>query len=263
MFDLTRPWLLALVPFLLAWWMWRFGKMTEAIPQFLPTGSDEQTTDEQARRGFPLPHPRTLRLMTLTILVLALTGPRTQRVQALDPEEGLALVVALDLSGSMGLGIPGGSSRLEVAIEEITRFVQSRRHDRIGLVTFSEEAITRVPPTTDHSHLLNVLQSLEQGSADEGTALGVGLGLAAHAPFNVPTPSRMVLLLTDGALEVPSPAQGWFGADRVLSVVRENRHRPAREIIDELLDAIHGFARDEPLLDDVTVVVVKVEASGR
>ena len=65
-------------------------------------------------------------------------------------------------------------------------------------MTFAEEAITRVPPTTDHSHLLNVLQSLEQGSADEGTALGVGLGLAAHATLNVPNPSRVVLLLTDG-----------------------------------------------------------------
>jgi PAS domain S-box-containing protein len=70
----------------------------------------------------------------------------------------------------------------------------------------------------------------------------------------------LVLLLTDGVLDVRSPSEDWFGAERALSVVRDNRHRSAREIINRLLDAIRAFARNESLVDDVTVVVAKVEA---
>jgi sigma-B regulation protein RsbU (phosphoserine phosphatase) len=100
----------------------------------------------------------------------------------------------------------------------------------------------------------------------KSTALPLATLPATRFPTVGPLPLEegdLVLLLTDGVLEVPSPEHGYFGADRVLSVVRENRHRSAREIIDKLLAAIHDFARDKPLADDVTVVVVKVEANGQ
>jgi Ca-activated chloride channel family protein len=89
-------------------------------------------------------------------------------------------------------------SRLDEARDELTRFIRARPHDRIGLVTFGEEALTRVPPTTDHEHLLKVLETIEVVDADEGTALGMGLGLAAHAALQIDVPSRVVILLTDG-----------------------------------------------------------------
>jgi Ca-activated chloride channel family protein len=85
-----------------------------------------------------------------------------------------------------------------MAREEVGRFIRARSQDRIGLVTFGEQALTRVPPTADHDHLLDVLDGLEVGSRDEGTALGIGLGLAAHGTLNVPSPTRIVLVLTDG-----------------------------------------------------------------
>jgi PAS domain S-box-containing protein len=99
----------------------------------------------------------------------------------------------------------------------------------------------------------------------ESTSLPLAALPTTRFPTVGPLPLEegdLVLLLTDGVLEVPSHTQGPFGADRVLSVVRENRHRSAREIIDQLLKAIHDFAQDKPLFDDVTMVVVKVAKNG-
>jgi Ca-activated chloride channel family protein len=108
------------------------------------------------------------------------------------------MVLALDLSGSMGQEEAGGGTRLGKAKAEITRFVDSRPNDVIGLVTFGEQALTRVPPTTDHRHLLQVIQNLEVASSDEGTALGMGVGLASFTVKEVPLPSRVVVVLSDG-----------------------------------------------------------------
>jgi Ca-activated chloride channel family protein len=193
MFEFSRPLTLALIPTLFIWWAWRFGNRTEAV--------NFRLSGEAGRVGLLShlpPSYRTLRLLTMTVLILALAGPQVREVRTLAPEEGLALVVALDLSGSMGMTLPGGGSRLDGARDELTRFVRARPHDRIGLVTFGEDALTRVPPTTDHEHMLGVLETVRVTDADEGTAIGMGLGLAAHAVLQVPNPSRVVLLMTDG-----------------------------------------------------------------
>jgi PAS domain S-box-containing protein len=100
----------------------------------------------------------------------------------------------------------------------------------------------------------------------KSTALPLGVHSEADFPTAEPVSldeGDVVLMMTDGVVEVPSPAEGLFGTDRALTVVRDNRHRPAREIIESLHRAIHDFAGDQKPTDDVTVVVVKVETNGR
>ena len=134
----------------------------------------------------------------LALLVVLLSGPRTRKAVPPPPHEGLAMVVALDVSGSMALDGGEEGSRLDMAKSEVSRFIEARPFDHIGLVTFGDGAVTRVPPTTRHDHLLEVLSDVRVESRDEGTALGMGLGLAAYSALEVPSPSRVVLLLTDG-----------------------------------------------------------------
>jgi sigma-B regulation protein RsbU (phosphoserine phosphatase) len=69
----------------------------------------------------------------------------------------------------------------------------------------------------------------------------------------------IVVLATDGILEARSPENVLFGADRMLEVVRAHRHQKASEIIEALRQAVRDFTRREELLDDVTLVVIKVE----
>ena len=81
---------------------------------------------------------------------------------------------------------------------------------------------------------------------------------------NVPTPvtitlepGQLLLLLTDGVSEAAAPSGEEFGRDRAVAVVREQRARPAAEIIGALNDAVRAFSQDQPQGDDITMVVVK------
>ena len=49
-----------------------------------------------------------------------------------------------------------------------------------------------------------------------------------------------------------------FGVDRMVKAVFDNRHKPAREIVDLLLKAARKFAGTNPQRDDMTAVIVKV-----
>ena len=68
----------------------------------------------------------------------------------------------------------------------------------------------------------------------------------------------LVLLLTDGVEETMAPDESFFGTERTLNVVRQNREKPAREILDALYRAVRDFAHHAPQLDDVTAIVIKV-----
>jgi len=68
----------------------------------------------------------------------------------------------------------------------------------------------------------------------------------------------IVLLLTDGVEETMAPDESFFGTERTLNVVRQNRDKPAREILDALYRAVRDFAHNAPQLDDVTAIVIKV-----
>ena len=76
-------------------------------------------------------------------------------------------------------------------------------------------------------------------------------------------PGQLVLFLTDGVAETVSPQDELFGLERTLDVVRANRHRPAAEIVEALYHSARTFAQEAPQQDDITAVVLKVEAQPR
>ncbi len=88
--------------------------------------------------------------------------------------------------------------------------------------------------------------------------LGLSIGLDFAAPEQVILrPGDLVLFMSDGVLEAESPEGGEFGVERALECVRENRKRPAIEIVDELCNAVHRFHQGEEQEDDITAVVIK------
>ena len=70
-------------------------------------------------------------------------------------------------------------------------------------------------------------------------------------------PGDVLLLLTDGLVEAESPDRQRFGVGRTLEVIQEHREQPAEEIIAALRTALDAFCGDQPIQDDVTVVVAK------
>ena len=113
--------------------------------------------------------------------------------------QGVDIVVALDVSGSMAAEDFQPRNRLEVAKQVVADFVRRRSRDRVGLIVFSGKSLTQVPPTTDAAILLHQLENVELGMLPDGTAIGSGLATALTRLRRSKAKSRIVVLVTDGA----------------------------------------------------------------
>jgi len=139
-----------------------------------------------------------MRLAAVVLVGVALARPQTTRVADDVELEGIDIVIALDLSGSMS-ETDLEPTRLDAAKMVIDDFVRRRPTDRIGLVVFGREAYTHVPLTLDHGTLLRMLAELRLGIVDgHGTAIGNGIGVALNRLRHSDAKSKVVIVLTDG-----------------------------------------------------------------
>ena len=147
-----------------------------------------------------------LRGAALLLLLLALARPQLENRLSEVVSQGIDIVVALDQSGSMAavdLGRRDSGefdpvSRLDVARRLASDFIRGRRADRIGLVVFAGQALTRCPLTLDYDLLLQILEGVEITRRHDGTAIGMGLATAVNRLRDAPGASKVVVLVTDG-----------------------------------------------------------------
>jgi Ca-activated chloride channel family protein len=140
-------------------------------------------------------------LVAAAIVPLAVSAARPQEVlsRRLERAEGVDLVVALDVSGSMAALDFRPTDRLGVAKEVIGRFIDRRVNDRIGLVVFAGAAVTLCPLTLDHEVVQHLLDQVELETLPEGTAIGLGLGTAVNRLRSSEADSKVIVLVTDGS----------------------------------------------------------------
>ena len=119
------------------------------------------------------------RVLAILFLVLALARPQSSSSWQTYNSEGIDIMLALDISGSM-LARDFTPDRLEAAKEVATKFILERPQDRIGLVVFSGESFTQSPLTTDQAVLVNVMKDIHSGMIEDGTAIGLGLANAVN-----------------------------------------------------------------------------------
>lgn len=141
--------------------------------------------------------PGSLHGAALAALALAAAAPYTVS-SAAATTSGVAIMLAVDVSPSMGEPWSGGASRLDAVRGEVARFLQGRDGDAVGLVLFGGEALVRVPPLQDRRALEAALAAATVGELGEGTALGTAVGLAADRLRGVESPSRVIVVFTDG-----------------------------------------------------------------
>jgi Ca-activated chloride channel family protein len=194
-FDFENPWALALLALLPVYlWVLRRRRVRPAV-RFARAGVLAPLAPRGARVWAAL--PGVLRALAVVALVIALAGPRSGRQVVESESEGIAIMVAMDVSSSMLAEDFRPVNRLGAAKRTLGSFVRERGTDRIGLVTFAGEALTMVPLTTDHSMLLTVLEGMQVGQLEDGTAIGLGLAAAANRLRRIGG-SRVVILLSDG-----------------------------------------------------------------
>ncbi len=154
--------------------------------------------------------PDALLALAVAALVVALAGPRIGERNSRVNREGIAIMMVIDRSGSMqALDLSEEDeemTRLDAVKEVFEEFVlggdglDGRADDAIGLVAFAGYADTGCPLTLDHDALVGVARTIEivEDRAEDGTAIGDGLGLAIERLRKSTARSRVAVLLTDG-----------------------------------------------------------------
>ena len=141
--------------------------------------------------------PFALKVLAIVFLVTALARPQSSNSWQTYTSEGIEIMLALDISGSM-LARDFSPDRLEAAKDVATKFILERPQDKIGLVVFAGESFTQCPLTTDQAVLVNLMRDVHSGMIEDGTAIGLGLANAVNRLKDSPGKSKVVILLTDG-----------------------------------------------------------------
>jgi Ca-activated chloride channel homolog len=132
-------------------------------------------------------------LLCVVILARPQSGIREREVLS----EGIDIVLALDISGSMK-AMDLKPNRLVAAKEVAKAFVAGRQGDRIGLVVFASDSFTQCPLTLDYGVLRDLIDQVDFGAIDDGTAIGMGIANASNRLKESKAKSKVIILLTDG-----------------------------------------------------------------
>lgn len=141
--------------------------------------------------------PIVLRLGALSAIIVALARPVDVHHESESTTEGIDIVMAMDISGSM-LARDFEPDRLTAAKQLAAEFVADRSGDRLSVVAFAGEAFTQCPLTSDQGSVETMLARLRSGVVEDGTAIGNGLATAINRLRESGAESKVVVLLTDG-----------------------------------------------------------------
>ena len=143
------------------------------------------------------PLPIVLRMVAVALFIVALARPVNITEEHETTTDGIDIVMAMDISGSM-LARDFTPDRLTSAKHLAAEFVANRRGDRIAVVAFAGEAFTQAPLTSDQAVVETMLSRLRSGVVEDGTAIGNGLATAVNRLRESGAKSKVVILLTDG-----------------------------------------------------------------
>lgn len=186
--------LLLLIPLLIVWYWFREKNSTAEV-RFSSLQSFRGTSQNTKTR---LRHSLfALRLLVIGLLIIAIARPQSVSSKQNINVEGIDIVLAMDVSGSMRAR-DFTPDRIGAAKNIAADFIKHRPNDRIGLVIFSGVAFTQAPLTLDHGMLLQLLKEVHSGMVQDGTAIGDGLATAVSRLQHSKAKSKVIILLTDG-----------------------------------------------------------------
>ncbi len=186
--------LLSVIPLLVAWYIWKEKDRTADIRY---VHAEYAKGVKKSLRLRLLHLPFVLRMIVLCLLIVALARPQSSSRTHDVTVEGIDMMIALDISGSM-IAEDFKPNRMEAAKNAAIEFIDMRPGDRIGMTVFSGESFTLCPLTTDHGLLKELTRGLTTGMVEDGTAIGDGLATAINRLRESQAISKVIILLTDG-----------------------------------------------------------------
>lgn len=190
-------WLLVLLPIVM---LWRGRRGPIAAIEY----SDVSLAREVARASrnrigrllWVLP------ILACVLMIVGLARPQRAHSRTEVTANGIDIVLGLDVSGSMqALDFKIDHervSRIEVVKSVVSKFIDERPDDRIGLIAFAGAPYLVSPITLDHDWLQQNLERVSVGAVDDGTAIGSAIAACVNRLRLTPAKSKVVILLTDG-----------------------------------------------------------------
>ena len=198
MITFANPWcllLLLIIPAILAYYFYNRKRLTAEI-RFSSTKVFQEMP--KSYKHYLRYLPLALHMLALAALIIAIARPQKSDSWSNQTTEGIDIVMSVDISSSM-LAEDLKPNRLRAAKKVATEFISSRRNDNIGLVVFAGESFTQCPLTVNHAELINLLNGIESGMIEDGTAIGSGLATAVNRIKDSKAKSKVIILLTDGS----------------------------------------------------------------
>ncbi len=278
-FDMTldAPIWLWLAPLILAGLVWA---LTRPPPTLTVSTIRPFKKSRQPKSRHPLHQinwPNYLFALGSLFLLAALARPRERIEPEPPPIKGIDIMLVLDLSGSMrylydnvddkyiGRTLPadpkelGLNSRIDIALQELERFIEMRPRDQLGLIAFAREPYLIAPPTLDHEFIIEHLRELDQTHLPDGTEIAAPITSAIARLKESEAPEKVMVLFSDGEDNVPfdiSPRQAARIAKQfnitiyTIGIGGENTYALRNTLTGkELRPSDETF--DQPLLEDI------------
>lgn len=188
-------WLLLLLPLLVGLQIWRF--LNDRRPTLTFSDTSKLTDLPGNWRSYGVWIGPLARWVAFALIILAIARPQLKNTTVERNAEGIDIVLVLDISTSMKAE-DLKPNRFEAARSVAIDFIDKRLSDRIGLVVFARKSFTVVPPTLDYELLKQLLNDVQMGIVEDGTAIGMGIATAVNRLKESEAESKVVILLTDG-----------------------------------------------------------------
>ena len=189
--------LLLLLP-VIAFWLGRRGRVA-GVEYSSASVAREVARETRSRAGRILV---LLPLLAAALFIIGLARPQLRHGTTEVEASGIDIMLAIDVSGSMQSldykvnGQP--TSRVDTVRAAVSKFIDARPDDRLGLIEFSAEPYLISPLTLDHDWLLQGLERVNTGTIPDGTAIGDAIAMGVNRLRDQPAKSKVLVLLTDG-----------------------------------------------------------------
>jgi len=265
-FEFQNPWFLALL-LVLPFFIYREIRNAKKKKPALQLSSLKPFGSKKSNLSRYKPLLNAMRIIALALCIIALARPRIVNVTTqIKADEGVDILMTVDTSLSM-MAQDLKPDRLEALKEVAKEFANQRPTDRIGLVEYSGEALTRVPLTTDREILIHEINALQSGVLEDGTSIGVGLATAINHLKDSKTVSKVIILITDGVESINPSADLMYVSPRQAAEIAvskgikvytigigTNGQAPfptSRDIYGNLIFEMRPVEIDEVLLQDI------------
>ena len=207
-----------------------------------------------------------IKALGVTALILALARPQSSFGDSRQSVEGVDIMLALDISGSMRAEDFKPNNRLYVAKEVIRKFIDGRESDRLGLVVFARRSFTQCPLTTDYELLKSLLDRVDFGMVEDKTAIGLAIANAANRLRESTAKSKIIILLTDGVNNVDdlSPIDAAKAAAALgIKIYAIGAGRPG--LVDMPIDDMFGrrYIKQESEIDEASLKQIAQISGGQ